>query len=98
MAKEPGGLAAIHLASLKALGVDILSWAGDRPGCLRLLSEAGLIVDGLSGTGLSGPLREPLSSLLEAANEAVRNGKAAIASRLPQPGRGLPAAPKRTAA
>jgi ADP-dependent NAD(P)H-hydrate dehydratase / NAD(P)H-hydrate epimerase len=80
MAKEPGELAAIHLASLKALGVDILSWADDRLGCEHLLAEAGLIVDGLSGTGLSGPLREPLSSLLEAANEAVRSGKAAIAS------------------
>jgi hydroxyethylthiazole kinase-like uncharacterized protein yjeF len=80
LAKETGELAAIHAASLRALGVDVVSWSGDRAACERLLANSSLIVDGLSGTGLSGPLREPLSSLLEAANDAARANGAAIAS------------------
>jgi ADP-dependent NAD(P)H-hydrate dehydratase / NAD(P)H-hydrate epimerase len=80
LAKEPGELAATHAASLKALGVTILSWTQDRAACERLIREASLIVDGLSGSGLSGPLREPLSSLLAAANVAARESGAALAS------------------
>jgi ADP-dependent NAD(P)H-hydrate dehydratase / NAD(P)H-hydrate epimerase len=80
LAKEPGELAAIHAATLRALGVELLSWPGDRAACEALFARASLIVDGLAGTGLSGPLREPLSSLLEAANAAARGGGAAIVS------------------
>jgi ADP-dependent NAD(P)H-hydrate dehydratase / NAD(P)H-hydrate epimerase len=80
LAKEPGERAAQHAASLKALGVDVLSWVAEREKCIRLIGDAALIVDGLAGTGLSGPLREPLASLLEAANAAVEKGGAAIAS------------------
>ncbi len=80
LAKAPGELASVHLASLRALGLPVLSWIEDRWACEGLLAEAGLIVDGLSGTGLSGPLREPQSSLLEAMNAATRDGGAPIAS------------------
>jgi len=80
LAKEPGELAALHAASLTALGVTVLSWTKDRQACERLIGDASLILDGLSGSGLSGPLREPSSSLLAAANEAVGKGGAAIAS------------------
>jgi ADP-dependent NAD(P)H-hydrate dehydratase / NAD(P)H-hydrate epimerase len=80
LATKPGELASLHAASLKALGVGLFDWKEDRAACEKLLAEASLIVDGLSGTGLSGPLREPLSSLLEAANAATRTSAAAIAS------------------
>jgi NAD(P)H-hydrate epimerase len=66
LAGRPGELASLHAASLKALGVPVLDWNGDRLLCERQLSEASLVVDGLSGTGLSGRLREELSSLLDA--------------------------------
>jgi len=79
LAKEPTGLAAIQAASLKALGVEILSWSDDRATCADRLAQASLVIDGLSGTGLSGPLLEPHLSLLAAA-DAVRASGAAIAS------------------
>lgn len=61
-----GELASLHASSLKALGVPVLDWNGDRRLCERELDEASLIVDGLAGTGLSGRLREELAPLLEA--------------------------------
>ena len=36
LASKPGELAAIHAASLKALGVELVSWADDRAACVRL--------------------------------------------------------------
>jgi NAD(P)H-hydrate epimerase len=75
-----GELAALHAASLKALGLPVIEWTAERKSCLRLLSEASLIVDGISGTGLAGPLRDRLSSLLDALRSAVRSSGAAIAS------------------
>jgi NAD(P)H-hydrate epimerase len=80
LAREPGEQAAVFAASLKALGVGVVDWSSDKPACLRLLDEASLILDGLSGSGLSGSLREPQASLLEAANAAAGQGRAAIAS------------------
>jgi NAD(P)H-hydrate epimerase len=80
LTKAPGGLSAVHAASLEALGVELLSWTEDRPACERLLAEAAVIVDGVSGTGLSGPLRGSGASLVEAANAAARSGGAAIVS------------------
>ena len=59
-----GELASIHAASLKALGVPVLEWNGDRRSCEGILAEAALVIDGISGTGLRGRLREELSSLL----------------------------------
>ncbi len=61
-----GELASIHAASLKALGVPVLEWNGDRRSCEGILAEAALVIDGISGTGLEGRLREELSSLLDA--------------------------------
>jgi hydroxyethylthiazole kinase-like uncharacterized protein yjeF len=69
---EPGELAAIHLASLRSLGIAALSWSHDREACLSLLAGAALVVDGIAGTGLDGPLRGGLAELVEAANAAGR--------------------------
>jgi NAD(P)H-hydrate epimerase len=76
---RPGELASVHAASLAALGVPLLPWTDDRPGCERLLSEAAIIVDGLSGTGLKGALHGELASLVAKANGTVQGG-ASIAS------------------
>jgi ADP-dependent NAD(P)H-hydrate dehydratase / NAD(P)H-hydrate epimerase len=80
LAGRPGELASIHASSLRALGLSLVSWDDDRPACDRLLAEAGLIIDGLSGTGLNGALRGPQASIVEAANDAARKGGAPIAS------------------
>jgi len=69
---EPGELAQVHLATLRALGVPVLSWTRDREGCRSLLARAALVVDGIAGTGLDGPLRGGLAELAVAANEAGR--------------------------
>jgi NAD(P)H-hydrate epimerase len=63
-----GELASLYLASLASLGVPILVWNDDRETSDRLLAEASLIVDGLSGSGHKGPMREYLAALVEAAN------------------------------
>lgn len=79
-AKAPGELASIHAASLRKLGVPVLDWSIDKEACKSFIAEARLIIDGLSGTGLLGPLRENAASLLAAANAVVLAGKAKIAS------------------
>jgi NAD(P)H-hydrate epimerase len=79
LAGRLGELASIHAASLKALGVPVLDWNGDRRSCEEILAEATLVVDGISGTGLRGRLREELSSLMD----ALRGGSPIAAIDLP---------------
>lgn len=79
-ARAPGELAASHAESLRKLGLPVLDWETERDASAKLLDEASLLVDGLSGTGLAGALRGSTASLLAAANAAVASGKAAIAS------------------
>jgi ADP-dependent NAD(P)H-hydrate dehydratase / NAD(P)H-hydrate epimerase len=61
---EPGKL---YEASLSALSIPVLYWDREREGCEAMLAQASLIVDGLSGTGLRGALREDSASLAAAA-------------------------------
>lgn len=72
---EPREPANVYASSLRALGVPVLEWNSERHECERLLAEASLVVDGLTGTGLSGRLREELGPLLD-----VINGGAPIAA------------------
>jgi ADP-dependent NAD(P)H-hydrate dehydratase / NAD(P)H-hydrate epimerase len=71
-----GELSSLYSASLAALGLELRSWEEERGECERLLGEASLIVDGLSGTGLSGRLRDSQAALAKAASASG----AAIAS------------------
>ena len=64
---EPGGLAGQQLRAARASGIRILSWADDESACRELLARSSLILDGIAGTGLSGPLRPREASLAEAA-------------------------------
>jgi ADP-dependent NAD(P)H-hydrate dehydratase / NAD(P)H-hydrate epimerase len=61
---------AAFASSLRALGVPLLSWARQEGECRRALAASYLVLDGISGTGLKGALREPLASLLAAALES----------------------------
>jgi NAD(P)H-hydrate epimerase len=65
--EELGEAASVFAASLRALGVPLLSWTRQEGECRRALGSAYLVLDGVSGTGLSGELREPLASLVAAA-------------------------------
>lgn len=52
------------------LGIPCLPWPGHEERVRRLLHGASLIVDGIAGTGLRGPLRPPLADLVAAVNAA----------------------------
>ncbi len=67
LAKEgPGGAASVFAESLSALGVPLLSWKERRAECLAALSSADSIIDGISGTGIKGALREDAAALAAA--------------------------------
>lgn len=63
---KAGSNPAHMLAMCEALGLDCLPWPGDPAG--RRLADADWIVDGIAGTGLRGPLREPLAGIVTAIN------------------------------
>jgi len=67
-----GEPASVFLGSIRALGLPVLSWEADRAACLELMGRAALLVDGIAGTGLQGPLRGPLAELAAAAVAAGR--------------------------
>ncbi len=64
---EPGGLAGQQLKAARACGTRVLSWDREEPACRELLARSSLILDGIAGTGLSGPLRPREAALAEAA-------------------------------
>jgi ADP-dependent NAD(P)H-hydrate dehydratase / NAD(P)H-hydrate epimerase len=65
---ELGEAPAVFAASLRAMGVPLLSWTRQEGECRKALASAYLVLDGVSGTGLAGALREPSASLVAAAN------------------------------
>lgn len=64
---EPGGLAGQQLRAARSRGVRILSWPDQEAECRDLLARSSLVLDGIAGTGLSGPLRPREASLADAA-------------------------------
>jgi NAD(P)H-hydrate epimerase len=67
--REP---AAVYAASLRALGLRLLDWEGEREAALAAIGGAALLLDGLSGTGLEGSLRGSPAELLRAAAASGR--------------------------
>jgi ADP-dependent NAD(P)H-hydrate dehydratase / NAD(P)H-hydrate epimerase len=65
---EPVGLAAAQLKAARNSRVRVLDWESDEDACRALLLRSSLILDGISGTGLSGALRPDQAALVEAAN------------------------------
>jgi len=63
---EAGGVRASHLNICRKLGIKIYDFPSDES--RELLCSAGVVFDGISGTGISGRLREPLSGLVENLN------------------------------
>lgn len=78
---EQGGPAfESQLTSIKALGIKTLIWEDRREDCQALLATARVLLDGIAGTGLKGPLRGPAADLARAANGL---GGAVLAIDLP---------------
>jgi hydroxyethylthiazole kinase-like uncharacterized protein yjeF len=66
----PETMAGQHLAACEALGLEVLRFPGDAARVGERLARAAWLVDGLAGTGLSGPARPPLDELLRLVNAA----------------------------
>ena len=66
-----------NLASCEALGIEIIDWPVQQDQVMSRLADASWILDGISGTGLRGPLKPPLSDLVRALNQS-RGKKAAL--------------------
>jgi hydroxyethylthiazole kinase-like uncharacterized protein yjeF len=65
---EEGTDPAANLALCEALGIPVIPLAEREGEARALIKDAEWVFDGLSGTGLRGPLREPLSGLAAAIN------------------------------
>ena len=66
--KEARGLAAKWLDVVHRLGFEILSFEDEFESSMERISAAALIIDGITGTGLSGPLRGKAAECVEAVN------------------------------
>jgi hydroxyethylthiazole kinase-like uncharacterized protein yjeF len=62
------GDAELQRRILMAMSVPLLTWEHDRTHAEECLQDADWVMDGLAGTGLSGPLRAPLSEIARAVN------------------------------
>ncbi|MDR0760618.1 MAG: NAD(P)H-hydrate dehydratase [Treponema sp.] len=58
--------------SLAAMGVPVQVYSPENPDDLSLLVRADILIDGIAGTGLRGPLRDAALALVQAVN-SVRN-------------------------
>ncbi len=63
---DPGRM----LAACDGLGIERLEWPAERGRIESRLAETGWIFDGLTGTGLRGPLSPPLANLVALVNAA----------------------------
>lgn len=70
LSKEPGkGLAELHLNICRKLGVPTETWGAP---AAEWLEESDCIVDGLLGTGITGPGRDPLGEIAEKVAKAAK--------------------------
>lgn len=70
VAGEPRGEAATNLAICRALGIEVLWFASDSDAGRQTIADADLIIDGISGTGIRGRLRDDLAQVVAAVNDA----------------------------
>jgi ADP-dependent NAD(P)H-hydrate dehydratase / NAD(P)H-hydrate epimerase len=89
LADAPSGLVSLHPGetAFPKPPADRVDGMGSPTRVADLLSQADVIVDGITGSGLHGPLAEPYSSLVSAINAAkspFRNGLAATSARFSQ--------------
>jgi NAD(P)H-hydrate epimerase len=68
---ETKSLAGVHLRICRSLGIDVIDYGVQTRQAHRLMSEAQWLVDGLLGTGLTGPVRSPLEELIQRGNRVA---------------------------
>jgi ADP-dependent NAD(P)H-hydrate dehydratase / NAD(P)H-hydrate epimerase len=59
---------ATMLSMCRALGIECLDWGSDRESARTRIARAEWIIDGISGTGMRGALRSPLSDVVAEMN------------------------------
>ena len=64
------GLASTHHNICRSLGIEIISWEKEKSKAVSLLTEADWIIEGLSGTGLKGELKDSPSEIAEYINKS----------------------------
>ena len=64
--------AAAQLQIVRALGITVARWDTEADTCLEWFAHADWIVDGVSGTGIEGALREPNAAVVAAVNRSGR--------------------------
>ncbi len=57
-----------NLLACEGLAIPVLPWPGQEQPVREILATAAVIFDGIAGTGLRGPLQEPLDALVALAN------------------------------
>ena len=57
------GLADTHLKICRSLGIEIIDWEKEKSAAVSLLNKADWIVEGLSGTGLKGELKNTAAEI-----------------------------------
>jgi len=77
------GDAETNRAACAALGIPAVVLEEDPDAVRKQLSHADWIVDGVSGTGITGALRSPLSDLVELINHAAEKGARVAAVDVP---------------
>jgi len=90
LATDPARLAGDALANfrlLAPLGIPVTVLSGDAAAMaaavMQAAEETELLVDALLGTGLTGEVREPLRSIIEAVNRCHQSGVAVLAVDIP---------------
>ncbi len=67
---ECGETVRLHCSVCRSYGIPVLSMPEDRDAALRIIGTAGVIFDGITGTGLSGPLKEDAAALVSLLNKS----------------------------
>jgi NAD(P)H-hydrate epimerase len=67
---RPGSPAEIHLRSVEALGASVVRTDADLSAARAAVHSTDLVIDGLAGSGITGPLRAPLDDLARIVNDA----------------------------
>ncbi len=68
VSEKRNSTAEIQLGIVKALGIPVLRWPDDRPDVEAAASSAAVIIDGITGTGIKGPLRESSAGFVDMIN------------------------------
>jgi NAD(P)H-hydrate epimerase len=68
---KAASLAGVHLKICRSLGIDVIDYEAEKRQAHRLVGEAQWLVDGLLGTGLTGPVHPPLEELIQRCNRAA---------------------------